>query len=194
VERGPEVRAAPGAGAEFLAGDSLRALAALAVMCFHRRTPPAIAPYLRNRVLRIVPGLVALTLVTLLLFGAAGTSAGGVLAVPLLGQAYFPTAFGAGLAHVWTVDAEAVFYLVLPLGFLLATRAQGTRSTPQRRRALLLAAVGVIALISLVLSGTPKPLDADAQHLFGLVAFAFAPGLALAAVEDVARPWVRRRP
>jgi peptidoglycan/LPS O-acetylase OafA/YrhL len=113
--------------------------------------------YLRNRVLRIYPGLWAMTAVTIVLllaFGQinAGTPKGWLFAY-VLGQStvFQPVDGGLGLFRgwgtgsvngvLWTLTTELQFYLCLPLLFWVANRRPG-------RRTLVL---GIFLVASLVL-------------------------------------------
>jgi peptidoglycan/LPS O-acetylase OafA/YrhL len=104
--------------------------------------------------------------------------------VPLtlgFGQAFAPGApFVTHIAQGWTLGAEATFYALVPVvGLLLVRSPTGTPAGRGRRLlALCLAMVaGTVAWRSLNPSGTTW------IEVFPGVAAAFAPGIALAAVE-----------
>jgi peptidoglycan/LPS O-acetylase OafA/YrhL len=155
--------------------------------------PPSVRRYVRNRALRILPGLWTLVAIDLLLFGTAHSSLGDVLAVPLLVQTYFSSPFAHGINHAWTVGTEAAFYLVLPVGIWLLTRWAGRRLSPGARRRVVLGVALAIAAVSIALSATPGPFDTDRQHWFPMLLYGFPPGIALAAIADVAPAWLAAR-
>jgi peptidoglycan/LPS O-acetylase OafA/YrhL len=154
---------------------------------------PSVSRYLRNRAYRILPGLFALTALELVLFGAEHTSLAGILAVPLLVQTYFPSHFGNAIPHAWTVDVEAAFYLLLPLGMWLLSRWAGGRGSPAARRRVVIATALAIALVSIAASASLGPTDLKAQHWLVMTIFGFTPGIVLAAVSGVAPAWLARR-
>jgi peptidoglycan/LPS O-acetylase OafA/YrhL len=142
--------------------------------------PPA-GSYARNRLLRIVPAFWCAVLATLVVFGLSGSSP---LIVPLtlgFGQVFAPgSPFVAHIAQGWTLGAEATFYALVPAAAILLVRSpKGTPAARGRRLlALCLAMVaGTVAWRSLNPSGTIW------IEVFPGVAAAFAPGIALAAVE-----------
>ncbi len=144
--------------------------------------PPDAGRYARNRLLRIVPAFWFAVLLTLAVFGLSGSSP---LIVPLtlgFGQVFAPGApFVTHIAQGWTLGAEVTFYALVPVAALLSMRspAGGTPAGRGRRLlALCLAlAAGTVAWRSL------DPTDTTWIEVFPGVAAAFAPGIALAAVE-----------
>jgi peptidoglycan/LPS O-acetylase OafA/YrhL len=141
---------------------------------FVLQTPfPHVGRYVLRRTLRLGPGVVAATALAVVLFGPH---------------------YERGTIHFWTLGAEASFYAVLPVlvavALSLARRVRG----PRVRAALWVAATSVLSVASLWFRGRGAPLDFGHQHVFPAVAFAFAPGLALAGLEPVLAPAVRAAP
>ena len=141
---------------------------------FVLRTPfPRVGRYVIRRALRLAPGLVAAT----------------VLAVVLLGRK-----FESGTVHFWTLGAEAIFYAALPLAVGLALPVARRVGGPPTRAALWVAATSALSVASLWFRNRGAPADFGHQHLFPSVAFAFAPGVALAGVEPLLAPALRASP
>jgi peptidoglycan/LPS O-acetylase OafA/YrhL len=114
-----------------------------------------------------------------------------VLAATALATALFGTHFQRGTVHFWTLGAEAAFYAVLPLLAALALRFGGPVRGPRTRAALWVAATSVLSVASLWFRARGSAADYHHQQLFPAIAFAFAPGLALAGVEPVLGPAAR---
>jgi peptidoglycan/LPS O-acetylase OafA/YrhL len=151
---------------------------------------PRIPTYLRNRALRLLPGLLIVFLLSLLAFGTDHASWQRVLAVPLLIQVYFPTNFSLGtMAHYWTLDNEVLFYVLLPLLIWPFVRRGLRAGSRERRRRLLVAVLAAIFVVSVVLDAHVAVNDQARHEWFPMIAFAFTPGLALA----VASTWVPER-
>jgi peptidoglycan/LPS O-acetylase OafA/YrhL len=195
-------------GGRFGAGDGLRALAALAVVAFHASVVASVsaghradgpgwwlaghldlglyvffvlsgylvtrsllrAPGFRtfavHRVRRIVPAFWAALLLTLAVAGAGGADVAGAFGF----AGTWPT-----ISQAWTLDAELGFYLALPPAAALAALALRGRS-PTTRAVALLSGLAAIAALSLVVRQAAGPVG----HPLPAVAFAFAPGVALA--------------
>jgi peptidoglycan/LPS O-acetylase OafA/YrhL len=95
--------------------------------------------YAIRRALRIVPAYwVALAVITVWFDLEEVQSAGRALQFALFAQVYDPDTALRGLGQAWTLDVEAVFYVVLPLFALGLARARTLRG----------AALGVLALIA----------------------------------------------
>jgi peptidoglycan/LPS O-acetylase OafA/YrhL len=90
--------------------------------------------YIRNRALRIYPGLWACILVTLIVFTITGVNFFNKqtiawLPTQLLGFIYTPNflagyGFGSYNGSLWTIPIELQFYIMLPLCFLLAPKGK----------------------------------------------------------------------
>ncbi|MCW3065771.1 MAG: acyltransferase [Solirubrobacterales bacterium] len=155
------------------------------VSAFLNGTPlPSLPPYLRNRLLRILPALALASVVTLVLFGAEGASPKQVLAVPTLTQLYFPSLFSEKIVQAWTVDDEALFYLAVPLLCWLLVRLGGKRGTREGRVAVVIAGAAIVFAASVAMRSGMNP-DSNAIRLFPRIAFAFCPGIILAALSCV---------
>ena len=229
---------------EFLAGDGLRAVAALSILLFHTtelvvhkqfggnwllafgnvpgralmslndglyiffvlsgyllsrgfvraivdgRSMPSLPRYGLARILRIVPAFwVALTL-TLLLRGTAGAGLGQIALLFGFGQIYHLELVNTEIIQAWTLNVEMAFYLLLPLGFLIAARiARGQASPVKRVRTLL---IGLALLTAASFAGLLAMTDPGPIHINPLVMlFAFAPGTALAILEPLLAGRVR---
>jgi peptidoglycan/LPS O-acetylase OafA/YrhL len=218
---------------QFIAGDPLRALAALGVFLFHvaiyggpgtsaafgssvqrvlggldigvwtffilsgyllgrpfadalaEGKLPRVGAFLRNRIRRLGPGLVALVVVTLVVQGLNGAAWWRPIQAGLFAQVYAGSSFSTQMAQAWTLDAEMMFYLLLPIFFgAIMLARQNTTATRRGRTALLLA--GLIALASLAIrAGIGN--DVSAERLPPEVMFGFVPGLLAAILEPSLR-------
>jgi peptidoglycan/LPS O-acetylase OafA/YrhL len=245
--RAPQERDADAPGF-LLAGDALRALAALAVVAFHaeqgvsyglgepyRSDPGAVswigpwlaqgsagvwvffalsgylvggpwvraalgtAPrpaggrYVARRLRRIVPAFWVVLAVVLVRFGTYDHDAGQILRLFAFAQNTGTATVDGVLPQGWTLGCELAFYAVLPvLAVVVAVLARGWRPGRGTRRALVLGAIVLVSAASLVVkSRTP---NGDWSLTILATAWGFAPGLLLAAVEDVVRPRLAGRP
>ncbi len=137
---------------------------------------PSTSAYLRNRALRIMPGYVVIFLIVSLVLNAAVTNpmffvehnfsqVGGLHSPGLfiqnlfLLQGFTPSGLASGIGTAWSLGAELVFYLVLPLLALSAERlARGLR---RRDRTLATLAPATVLLTIGVVS---KVIAADTSH------------------------------
>lgn len=141
---------------------------------FVLQTPfPRVGRYLGRRVLRLGPGLAAATLFALVAFGSS---------------------YKDGTIHFWTLGAEAWFYAVLPVATLLMLPLARVLPAQRARTAVWVAGCAIVAIASVWFLSLGSTTDFGRQHLFPSVAFAFAPGLALAALEPSLAPALRARP
>jgi peptidoglycan/LPS O-acetylase OafA/YrhL len=100
-----------------------------------RRQSPSVRAYFWNRALRIVPGYWVIFILVALVFGAAVTQAsnspfpptgylwghpGLIVANLAFVQNYFPSGILTGISPAWSLAAEIIFYILLPV---LATSA-----------------------------------------------------------------------
>jgi peptidoglycan/LPS O-acetylase OafA/YrhL len=143
---------------------------------------PGAGAYARNRLLRIVPAFWCAVLLTLAVFGLSGSSP---LIVPLtlgFGQVFAPgSPFVAQIAQGWTLGAEAAFYALVPVAALLLVRSRAGGAPAARGRRLLALCLALVA--GTVVWRSLDPTDTTWIEVFPGVAAAFAPGIALAAVE-----------
>ena len=96
------------------------------------REPLSTGPYLRRRLLRIVPAYwVALTILSLFPYNAYVFDHWARYYLFL--QIYFqPEQLGAGLAQAWSICAEMAFYFVLPIYALAMRRVQQAGGVKRR--------------------------------------------------------------
>jgi peptidoglycan/LPS O-acetylase OafA/YrhL len=164
------------------------------IVAFHTGEPlPRLSGYTRNRLLRIVPAFWAVTLLVLIRFGDQGSTTREVLAVFGFVQTYDEGPFTTYMVQGWTLGAEMLFYLLLPVAAIALTRTLG-RWRPSRAR--LLAAVAVLGgafTVILVVRITGDGRFAQRPRP-PVMLFAFAPGVALAAAEVLgAGRWLHAR-
>jgi peptidoglycan/LPS O-acetylase OafA/YrhL len=156
------------------------------IAAFHRgERLPAVGRYLVNRVLRIVPAFWAVVLVCLAVFGTRGSDSSEVLAVFAFLQTYDEGRFTYVVLQAWTLGAEMLFYLLIPVAAIALTSTLG-RLRPGRARLVAVTAVLSTALAaSLVACLTGGPILRPEPPL---MLFAFGPGILLAAIEVLRAP------
>lgn len=146
---------------------------------------PRLARYTRHRVLRIVPLLWFVWLVTLLRFGSAGSTTAQVLLVPAFGQVYDPSRFSTHIGQAWTLDSELFFYALVPLAGWIAWRSR-SRLSERARAGLALGVPLVVFVLVLAARWAAEVTPLESQQVQFML-HAFMPGVALAAL-DVLRP------
>jgi acetyltransferase len=167
------------------------------------RDPPAIGNYLRNRALRIVPGFWAITAVVLIVNRGTDSSPIEIASVFLFLQAFFHLSdLSTLMGPAWSLAVELVFYLLVPVCAVVLTSIVGTRGDERSRRRIVLGLTATLFVASLLLSRLSIELphrdrvgvspDYAWDHSLPPLLFAFMPGIALAAVEPVLRPRVRK--
>lgn len=155
---------------------------------------PAVGRYLRNRALRIVPGLIVATGLTAVVFGRSGAHIGDVVAVLGFAQIYHDSPFAEHILQVWTLDVDVVFYLWLPLAAVLALRPLRWLATPRARVAVILGALGIVTVASLVWRARPATISGEHVNYLPATLCALTPGIALAAIERLdPATWLRHR-
>jgi len=149
---------------------------------------PRPGAYVMRRVRRIMPAFWLVLAVTLLWFGSSGAGTRDVLALFGFGHIFIDGNAEFVLPQGWTLGVEFMFYLSVPLVAMLAVRAGSTRADPLRRRRVLLALLAVAFVVSFVVRvGPPETLERAGARTLAAFAWAFVPGLVLAALEPAAR-------
>lgn len=147
---------------------------------------PSIRRYLRNRALRILPAFWLLTTLSLVVLGPAGASIKQIAAMYGLMQLWVPSDASERLAPAWSLQPEAIFYVVLPIGFLIAVMLAGHRLQRSGRGRMVALVLGAIWLGGLAVLVVGPPI--------AYTVCAFVPGLALAAIELWAPQQLAQRP
>ena len=159
--------------------------------------------------LRIVPAFYVMAAIVLLRFGLDGAisptpdnpSGTGpasawwqVLSVFTFTQSYTGGSATLPLGQAWSLDAEAAFYIAIPIAAAIAYRLAGTRiaAPPGRAKAAFAFIVG-LGLVSIYLrQGDGKSFAVLTSP--PLIVYAFVPGIALAALEPLAAPYLQHNP
>jgi peptidoglycan/LPS O-acetylase OafA/YrhL len=170
---------------------------------------PDVRRFARNRVLRIVPAFYVMAAIVLLRFGLDGAisptpdnpSGTGpasawwqILSVFTFTQSYTGGSATLPLGQAWSLDAEAAFYIAIPIAAAIAYKLAGTRiaSPPARAKAAFGFIVG-LGLVSIFLrQGDGKSFSVLTSP--PLIVYAFVPGIALAALEPLAAPYLQNNP
>jgi len=156
------------------------------------RPLPALAPYLRNRALRLFPAAWLLLLFVYLRYGVRDATLGELASAFTLTESYAPHPLESLTGQMWSLKVELGFYLLVPLAFLAIGRLAMRGTARLRRWAMyLLALLGT--MVSLVFSGMASEWVV-AQRSLAWVLIAFMSGFALAAVLAGRSPvWEGRR-
>src|SRR5207244_1837437 len=111
---------------------------------------PRFRKYISRRLRRIVPAFwVAITL-SILLIGSYGASAGQFAELYLFQHINRPIGPPERIMpQGWTLDIEMAFYLLLPIVAAVLVRLRGVPASPQQRRRILYATLGVVTLVGL---------------------------------------------
>jgi peptidoglycan/LPS O-acetylase OafA/YrhL len=156
----------------------------------HGRPRPRLGRYARNRILRIVPAFWCAVLATLIAFGLTGSEPFAVVLTMAFAQIYIPTdPFVTHIAQGWTLDVEFAFYVAVPVVALALGRWRSGTPAARARRVLALCVVMVVGSTAWRLSGSGLVW----QQALPALAYAFAPGVALAAAGS-AWPTAFERP
>lgn len=155
------------------------------------RERPRLRRYAERRARRIVPAFWLVSALILLRHGTLGSSAREVGAIFAFVQNFDPSPLTDRLfIQTWTLDVEAAFYVVLPL-LALAAAAIRKPQAPRSRMVLALAVIAVVAAASIALRMSVDDSRGVLGRSLAALAFAFAPGLLLAAVEPAATARLR---
>jgi peptidoglycan/LPS O-acetylase OafA/YrhL len=150
---------------------------------------PSVLPYLRNRVLRIVPAFWAFLTLTIVVAGTEGDTLPHIAAFYGFAHVYAMGPFTDRMVQAWTLDVEVVFYLVVPLLFVPLIGALRTRWTPTTRAMVIVAGCAVVAVASLSMGER----YVTSWRCVPGSAWAFTPGIAIAALEHSLRPQLAGR-
>jgi peptidoglycan/LPS O-acetylase OafA/YrhL len=150
---------------------------------------PRVGAYVRNRILRIVPGFWALLTITLIVVGPMGNSLRQMLEFYGFAHVYDQGPFTPRMVQAWTLDVEVIFYAAIPLLLLPLANLLRGRGTPWFRAGFILAGCLAVAIASLAI-GTRGP--ASGLCVPGSM-WAFTPGIALATIEPLVRDRLQGR-
>lgn len=169
---------------------------------------PDVRRFARNRVLRIVPAFYVVAAIVLLRFGLDGAisptpdnpSGTGpasewwqILSVFTFTQSYTGGSATLPLGQAWSLDAEAAFYIAIPIAAAIAYRLAGTRiRTPPGRAKAAFAFIVGLGLVSIYLRQGSDRFAVLTSPPY--IVYAFVPGIALAALEPLAAPYLQTNP
>jgi peptidoglycan/LPS O-acetylase OafA/YrhL len=134
----------------------------IAAAVLRGRDLPSVRRYVRHRVLRIVPAYWAVLLFSALVLQSArltplhgdqdGAIRNPVLLVKdaLLVQNYAPHTISSGIAPVWSLAVEIVFYVLVPLLALLAAGLAARSASRRRRLTAVLIPAGLLLGVGVV--------------------------------------------
>ncbi|WP_205698750.1 acyltransferase [Conexibacter sp. SYSU D00693] len=156
---------------------------------------PSTRRYLTARALRIFPAFWAIFALFALVNSTYGDSFDQILSAMALQQQYHS---GLGtqiwMAQGWTLGLEFTFYLLVPVaGWALAQLAARRWSSTSARVRIVLGLCAALFALSFA-SRLLGPQTITFQRALPALLMFFLPGVALAAVEQVARPALRAHP
>ena len=155
------------------------------------RPAPSLRNFARNRVSRIVPAAWVAITITFMLYGVGGASDSQVLAVYGLFQNYVSSPAQQKVIGLWSIDVEAMFYVLLPIGALLLMRLYGGRGTQRTRLWIVLGVLAAFIVGSIAWRAGHADELVVLRRLMGLM-FALSIGMALGALEIPGIHWARR--
>jgi peptidoglycan/LPS O-acetylase OafA/YrhL len=148
---------------------------------------PEFFGYARNRLLRIVPAFWVVYTLMLLAWGTRGDSVGEIAAVYGFAQLFEPGETSLYVGPAWTLGVELSFYLLVPVAALIAARLTPRWWDEGHRLKTLVVVCAAVAITSLALRQL-GPETIAFHGSFPTLAFAFVPGVLLAAAEMRYRP------
>ena len=143
---------------------------------------PDLGVYALRRAARILPAFWVACALVLVLYGMQDSTHRQLLAMVTLLQVYDPGAVSVPLGHAWSLDVEAVFYVVLPLGAVACAALAGQVSGAARKAAVATAVVLVVVLAGYALTDVGMDPTPAVHSPLGLLR-AFAPGILLAVLD-----------
>jgi peptidoglycan/LPS O-acetylase OafA/YrhL len=144
------------------------------------RAPPRLAPYLRNRALRLVPAAWLLFAFVLVRHGTNGATWNQLLAMFTFTDDHVDHPLSTLVGQTWTLRVDLTFYVLVPIATALAIRGLGPRLGPAgRRRAVWSGAVLVAAACLVVADVVPRSTAVSRSP--AVLLCLFMPGVALAA-------------
>lgn len=147
------------------------------------RSLPRAVPYLRNRALRLLPGLWVALVVVLIFVGAQGASLKHVGLAFALSEDWTSSPLSDHIGQAWTLNIEARFYLLVPVAAFLVVVFSSLSGRPRRARSRL-ALVGATAAVGAILCLILLPRSSHGDfHWPPAQAHLFLAGIALAAAE-----------
>lgn len=152
---------------------------------------PSTRRYVRHRVGRIVPAFWVTVVVIVLFYGMQGSGKGQLLAIFGFAQVYHHGQVADLIDHAWSIDVEALFYVLLvPLGFFAVWAMRRFR----RGGLLALAAILLVVAIGAALDWHDPAVPASQSPLGGLRSFVPGVLLAILAVRFPGPEFWRRLP
>jgi peptidoglycan/LPS O-acetylase OafA/YrhL len=143
---------------------------------------PDTSSYLRRRLLRIVPCFWLVAAITLVRHGTSGASPLDVAAIFGFVQTIHEQPVDGPIIHAWTLDAEMLFYLLLPLVAVALVVGLRRMARGPARFAVVMGLLGLGFGVSFAHYLTLNPLVHQRPEPFDVL-WAFVPGVALAAIE-----------
>ena len=153
---------------------------------------PSTRTYARHRFWRIVPVFWAGIVAALIVCDHFGAGPLDLLAIFGFAQTYHNSLFASlAIGQAWTLDVEIAFYVIVPLLFWVAF-GLGRRATPKQRLVWFVVVLSGMFFASVWARGHGPSLSGGWVASPPAMICMFIPGLLLAALEIVVRPWAER--
>jgi peptidoglycan/LPS O-acetylase OafA/YrhL len=152
---------------------------------------PSTRRYVRHRIGRIVPAFWVTVVIVVIAYGMQGSSTGQLLAIFGFAQVYHHGQVADLIDHAWSIDVEALFYVLLvPLGFGAAWAMR------RFRHGGLIAIAGIIVVVAIgaALDWHDPIVPSSQSPLGGLRSFVPGVALAILAVRFPGPDFWRRLP
>jgi peptidoglycan/LPS O-acetylase OafA/YrhL len=155
------------------------------------RPRPRLAPYFRNRAVRLVPAAWLLFVFVIARHGTRGESWNELLAMFTFTEDHVDDPLTTLVGQTWTIRVDMCFYILVPIASALAVRSVGRRLGVVGRRRAVWAGAAAVSAVTLTVSGLVVP-TTGATRSPTILLFLFMPGVALAALLAGRRPSLER--
>jgi peptidoglycan/LPS O-acetylase OafA/YrhL len=142
---------------------------------------PSVLDYGAGRILRVVPGFWIITTIILVRFGARGAPHDQIAAIYGFAQTIHRGTVDQRINQAWTLDAEMFFYILLPIGGVLAALTLGRLRWLWAKVVIGGFVLGVVFVLSYRYRAGNQAGFPEANPL--AMVCAFIPGIGLAAIE-----------
>ncbi|MEA2366573.1 MAG: hypothetical protein QOI32_2085 [Thermoleophilaceae bacterium] len=155
------------------------------------RPRPRLAPYFRNRAVRLLPAAWLLFAFVIARHGTRDASWGELLAMFTFTDDHVDHPLTTLVGQTWTLRVDLCFYILVPIASTLAVRLVGRRLGVAGRRRAVWAGAAAVSAATLTVSDLIVP-TTGATRSPAVLLFLFMPGVVLASLLAGRRPPVQR--